>query len=540
MGYKIGIDFGTTNTIISFMKDDKLEPFFYGGVGRPGIREYLPSCIAYDKNGDCVVGGLAIERMRNSPHTTFYENFKMLLPTKNKDDWKKCGWPNTITPIEATRKYFEKLLIDKKGTCFKREIGEIDGVVISIPQFWYKKSLANPGAVNLSRIIKEDLGLPLIRLISEPVAATMFCAYEHKRAVKKPLQGNILVCDMGGGTFDVSLCSIKENSRVEVLEFDGNGQKGIGAAGVYFDKEVVKRAYEKAEGKEIDQNSTEFFDLLKAFEELKISMSIQGTTRNRIFQVEQVASYKQTLDIYTFCRNYKVFYDMLIEAFKPVKEGINRVLSVIKKYLKNNEISFDHLIIVGGFGQYYLVQRAILDFWGIPFTGDPRFNSRLNTQNGLFAISYGASLLANDKIPYPLEKYMHSHGIFAHREEPGKLIKTKYEIISAGSPVDDFLTGQFAKYLGEEVGFRVNTIDGKIPSIEYYMDYEGKGDIIKQELNHVRLPDDMLSKRHYKVGLLLDKSNLAYLIIEDSDGNRLQKEIGEAFPSLLQKSAGDN
>src|SRR5690606_8584876 len=124
------------------------------------------------------------------------------------------------------------------------EIGNIDGIVVSVPQAWMTRQPNHQGRPKLEKIIKEKLGLPMIQLISEPVAAAAYYSHWYNNEYKTPFQGNILVCDMGGGTFDVTLCKLDEN-KVEVLGNDGNGIAELGKAGVYFDTKLLQLAYKR-------------------------------------------------------------------------------------------------------------------------------------------------------------------------------------------------------------------------------------------------------------------------------------------------------
>ena len=149
-----------------------------------------------------------------------------------------------------------------------------------MPEIW-QRDIYNLGRERLQELIKKDLGLEkqLIQLVSEPIAAASYYAWEMQRRAQEkntnPFQGNLLVCDMGGGTFDVSLCRIYSNNKIEVLYFDGEGDKGLESAGVAFDKNIVQIAYQKQFGEQIQENDSKFIRLLREFENVKIDLSKQ-------------------------------------------------------------------------------------------------------------------------------------------------------------------------------------------------------------------------------------------------------------------------
>lgn len=214
MTYNIGLDFGTTNSILSYMENGNLTCFKYNM-----IEEYIPSFIAYE-DGFIEIGNAARHTASQNLKIESYGNFKMRLPLKDSDFAKY--FQNGKTPMEVTADYLKELLLNRESQSFTKERGNIVGIVVSVPEIW-QRDIYNLGRERLRGLI-EQLGLPLIQLVSEPVAAASYYTHEvQKQAENNDQQffiGNLLVCDMGGGTFDVSLCHISGQKKVEVLHFE--------------------------------------------------------------------------------------------------------------------------------------------------------------------------------------------------------------------------------------------------------------------------------------------------------------------------------
>lgn len=270
----IGLDFGTTNSTISYLESESIEAFQYGG---PGGQRYIPSFITYldEEEEELEVGSAARASATYRKDVESYANFKMYLPLPESEF--SNHFKNNRTPISVTANYLKEILTSSENEySFEEQEGKISKIVVSVPEIWHR-DIKNTGRERLQKIIKESLGFgdKLVQLVSEPVAAAAYYVWKDKKrenvSEQKVFSGNLLVCDMGGGTFDVSLCRVSKDSSVEVLYFDGQGDKGLECAGVAFDRNCVKAAYFKKHGKHISESDPKFRTLLSAFEGLKIA-----------------------------------------------------------------------------------------------------------------------------------------------------------------------------------------------------------------------------------------------------------------------------
>ncbi len=535
MGYRIGLDFGTTNSTLSYIdQSGNIETFRYPG---PAGTDYIPSCVAFTKNRNSEVTRIGREALRvaGSEGTEFYKDMKMVLP-RPENERQRLGWGGKKDPEDVIVEYLKRILLsEKRGDySFKKEIGNIEGIVVSVPQAWITRQPNHLGRPKLEKIIKDRLGLPLVQLISEPVAAAAYYGYWHKAEHKRSFKGNILVCDMGGGTFDVTLCKLDEN-RVEVLANDGNGISELGKAGVYFDTKLLQIAYQRSDkNKELQPGTNVFYELYKRLQEYKVDCA-QFITDN-IQTATMHPSYSKRLPIIEsplVCYMHEVE-----EAFSEVKHGIENVL---RRFLNLNHLEakeakgeiisdedkthIDGVILVGGFNEFELTRQTIKKFLVENkkyITGDLNFIEEVNSRMAAKAISFGATLIAND-IVHVEEIYPHTVGIVlewrlinANEDDEIKLINKKSYIplIMGKNKIGKYKAPFFHNsYL---LAFEPH------PRLTIYIK-PGSGDnIAEKEIPRtldINLPNFKLENR-WQVGMKLDDSQIAYIVFKDEIDNK--------------------
>ena len=170
MGYKIGMDFGTTNSTVAYINPDtkQVEAFKYPPVA--GF-EYIPSCVAYGEDHQAFIGAAATSGYLNGEAGLLCSNMKMILPMP-PEKRREVAWTRSKSPEDSITDYLQHILTvsgqDAPG--FTSQKGAIDALVLSVPHVWAK----DPGHIGrsaLQSIVRERLKLNLIQLISEPVAA---------------------------------------------------------------------------------------------------------------------------------------------------------------------------------------------------------------------------------------------------------------------------------------------------------------------------------------------------------------------------------
>jgi molecular chaperone DnaK len=517
MSYSIGLDFGTTNSIISYLDKGELTTYKYGSPGSQ--QEYIPSFVAYEED-DIEIGQAAKITKSNDTNVESYGNFKMQLPEK---ELKSNGHKD---PIQVTKDYLQQILIDDIHS-FQQQWGKIEGLVVSVPEIW-QRDISNLGRERLQKILRQDLGLPLQQLVSEPVAAAAYYAWQVNSGTLQPFTGNLLVCDIGGGTFDISLCRLSGDNKVRVLYFDGEGNKGLEFAGVAFDRRCVQIAYKTQHGEAIDESSSKFLSLLNQFEQVKISKhgKIQKMSQNYI---DSPDAYGEK-DAYVF-GDYKITMAQLWEAFSPIREGIEKAMNRVKTWSQENGENIDRVLPVGGFSQFPFVKYAIAQSLGLQ-EGDSRMDSQFNFTSNAYAIAYGACLIANGYID-PEEKYVHTVGIVVTREGENS------ESLSAETVTPEYLTlipGNTSLSELSEPQFHQQPLVAFEPSftIPIWIDPLSRGKRRKMNTpDRITLPNYSQQARYW-VGMRVNRSQVAYLVIEEvRSQKRVEYELGNIIGEML-------
>ena len=511
----VGMDFGTTNSTVSVFKNGEPELFML-----PGSGHYVPSVVAYDEDGEFEIGIHALESALNDPDSyELYRYFKIFLPMRNLGEIKNHGWPGDRLPEDVTKDYLFKLLLDKNyQLSFIANKGNIEKFVLTVPEVW-QKNPSNLGAVKLKQIVK-SLGLPLVQLLSEPVAAAAYYTWKERQKDRK-FEGVLLVCDVGGGTFDVSLVNATLD-KIEVIYHEGNGTDRLGKAGVAYDTEVVRRL--------LSSNAPNFDEALYRFESQKINNFTNPKQIERF--LKRLKSNLTDLPLFNFKvgdQTYKVNAQILLDSFRPIQDGLYKVLNKIKSYLTKENIEIDRLVIVGGFGRFVLVRDAIREFFQFR-ENDPRYvKGHVTYEDSYYAISYGASLVAEGAIEIS-EKYRHTVGlkVFDIKKKKHRAIK----LIKAGTPIDKLQSPVFfVGENGEQFVFQFIQDSGPTIQATFLIWIDGKGEPIERK---IKLDVKGISfNAKYRLGMKVDNSNILWVIFEDKNGWRIEQNIGTLIEPII-------
>ncbi len=523
MTFKIGMDFGTTNSTVSYINaSGRPEAFRFPG---PEGNEYIPSCAAYEADGNIHIGRAALDFAGDS-EVLFCSNLKMILPLK-KSEQSAYGWPGKKSPEEVIADYLRHLLSlpDGESGSFISQKGEISGLVLSVPHVW-AKGMDHAGRSRLQDIVQEKLKRPLIRLISEPVAAAAYYAWQYQKENPRPFCGNLLICDMGGGTFDVTLCRV-EPGKVEELYNDGNGRSAMGRAGVRFDRRLIwEKLREKAEN--IAEDSPEYYEIYNKLQDYKANHHPK-ITQSIINAVEEPDLREKPI---LRAGKYTFHYQDIKTAFQDIDIGITDVMQRFRKTVDEKGFPIDAVFFCGGFAQFYPVRQSICKSLGMK-NGDTRLIRDEKKEISRFAISYGAALVANDLISVE-ERYEHSIGIEGYTlcstGTSGEFMRKecRIPIIIGGKTLSEYEKVRFAEY---EV-----RAHNESPDVIIYADPESKNRIVKEKLPeslNIRLPNAAFPGNRWKVGMRINKSKVVYLVLEDTQGNRAEYELGDIIRKIF-------
>ncbi|MCL2859520.1 MAG: molecular chaperone DnaK [Oscillospiraceae bacterium] len=325
MSKVIGIDLGTTNSCVAVMEGG--EPVV---IPNPEGNRTTPSVVAFSKNGERLVGQIAKRQAVTNPdHTVMSIKRDMGTDKKVKIDG------DNFSPQEISAMILQKLKTDAENYLGQK----ITQAVITVPAYFsdaQRQATKDAGKI---------AGLEVLRIINEPTAAALAFGMEKESADKK-----IMVYDLGGGTFDVSILEIDEGV-FEVLSTSGNNKLG----GDDFDERIMNYlvdTFKKDQGIDLKADKMAMQRLKEAAEKAKIELSgVQQTNINLPFITADSAGPKH-LDI-TLTR--AKFEDLIRDLVDKTIEPVNQAL----KDANLTAAEIDQVLLVGGSTRVPMVQEAV-------------------------------------------------------------------------------------------------------------------------------------------------------------------------------------
>ena len=324
MAKVIGIDLGTTNSCFAVMEGG--EPTVI--TNQEGART-TPSVVGFAKNGERLVGQLAKRQAVSNPENTII-SIKRHMGT----DYKVNVEGKSYTPQEISAMILQKIKADAEA-----HLGEpVKQAVITVPAYFtdsQRQATKDAGTV---------AGLEVLRIINEPTAAAL--AY----GVDKGEDGKILVFDLGGGTFDVSILELGEGV-FEVLATSGNNHLG----GDDFDQRIMDyliSEFKKETGIDLSNDKLADQRLKEAAEKAKIELSGVASTQINLPFITADATGPKHLDVTLTRAKFDELTRDLVEA----------TIEPTRKAMKDAGLSasdIDKVLLVGGSTRIPAVQDAI-------------------------------------------------------------------------------------------------------------------------------------------------------------------------------------
>ncbi len=514
----IGLDFGTTNSILSFYNRNTDYVETYKLTGNSGAN-YIPSVVALEEE-EVSIGESAKNDIDNE-YAKVYSRFKILLNLTDKEKLKEHGYEDK-TPEEITTLYL-KTLIDNYKT--DHNLDTIDGLVLTIPEIWLKDDYASRSV--LKRIMK-NLNLPLKRLVSEPVAAGAYFLHNYEKEMQKKFDGHLLVFDYGGGTLDVSLLETHKNS-IKVLERTGMGKDEhfSGRAGVAFDEKVVRTMCAEKASK-LGKN---YRALLNDFERKKIETSekhekyilnyMEETNKNRrIFKLTCYDNNDEHLGM------GEIMASNLVNAFKALDKDIHSILQEISTSFRKHGVETENsdkfrVVMVGGFSNFYLAKRSVKSFFHAD-DNDRRFKTHFKADDIALAISKGAALIAEDVISID-ETYPATLELVVQR----LVANTKEKLYAEEECIPIFKEGDIVRTHKVNYIEKLISIAGEI-TLTFHNGIKGMNFEIKIGKDARELyPLYTRKSNKWKIGFSIDENSFIYIHIKDIYDNEIKTELGD-------------
>ena len=330
MSKVIGIDLGTTNSVVSVMEGG--EPTV---ITNPEGSRITPSVVGFTKTGERLVGQLAKRQAVSNPDRTI-SSIKRHMGEKNYtvtiDD-------KSYTPPEISAMILQKLKADAEAY-----LGEkVDKAVITVPAYF------NDSQRQATKDAGQIAGLDVLRIINEPTAAAL--AY----GIDKDETQTVLVFDLGGGTFDVSIMDI-EDGVFEVRATNGDTHLG----GDDFDQAVMNwivEEFEKENGIDLSADKMSAQRVIEAAEKAKIELSNMVSTNINLPFITADASGPKHLDLtLTRAKFDELTADLVERTMVPTRKAMEDA------GISSSEIT--KVLMVGGSSRIPAVQEAVRKYLG--------------------------------------------------------------------------------------------------------------------------------------------------------------------------------
>jgi molecular chaperone DnaK len=352
MGKTIGIDLGTTNSCMAVLEGGEPTVIENAEGGRT-----TPSVVAFTNGGERLVGTVAKRQAVTNPENTIF-SIKRFMGRKEAEvrdeeaivPYKVKAGPNGDVRVEAQGKEFSPpeisaMILQKLKSDAEAYLGEtVDKAVITVPAYF------NDDQRQATKDAGQVAGLEVLRIINEPTAAAL--AY----GLDKEADQTVLVFDLGGGTFDVSVLEIGDGV-FEVKSTAGDNHLG----GDNFDKAIVDwliSEFKRDQGIDLGADKMALQRLYEAAEKAKIELSTTQETQINLPFITADASGPKHLDTRL---NRAKLNELTADLLKRVEHPVRQALEDAKD---KGVATVDHVVLVGGMTRMPAVQERVKELTG--------------------------------------------------------------------------------------------------------------------------------------------------------------------------------
>ncbi|GAB4302402.1 MAG: molecular chaperone DnaK [Methylophaga sp.] len=358
MGKIIGIDLGTTNSCVAVMEDGKARVI----ENSEGDRT-TPSIVAFTKDNEVLVGQSAKRQAVTNPKNTLF-GIKRLIGRKFKEDVVQRdidmvpyqiteadngdAWVSVNDKKMAPPEISARVLMKMKKTAEEFLGEEVTEAVVTVPAYF------NDSQRQATKDAGKIAGLEVKRIINEPTAAALAYGMDKKRG-----DSTVVVYDLGGGTFDVSIIEIADiegEHQFEVLATNGDTFLG----GEDFDQRIIDylvEEFKKDQGVDLANDPLALQRLKDAAEKAKIELSSSQQTDINLPYITADASGPKHMEIrLTRAKLESLVEDLITRSLEPCKMALKDA------GLSTSEI--DDVILVGGQTRMPKVQEAVKEMFG--------------------------------------------------------------------------------------------------------------------------------------------------------------------------------
>jgi len=347
----IGIDLGTTNSVVAVMEGNEPKVI----VNAEGSR-LTPSVVAFTKSGERLVGQVAKRQAVTNPENTVF-SIKRFMGRKYEEvneemkmvPYKVTRAPNGDARVEVQGKLYSPpeisaMILQKLKQAAEDYLGEkVDRAVITVPAYF------NDSQRQATKDAGEIAGLKVERLVNEPTAAALAYGLDKKK------DETIAVYDFGGGTFDISILEVGEGV-VEVKSTNGDTHLG----GDNIDQRLIDwiiDEFKKDQGIDLSKDKMALQRLKEAAEKAKIELSsTMSTDINLPFITADQSGPKHLNMALTRAKFEQLIGDIVNKTMGPLKQALADAGMQPK--------DIDEVVLVGGSTRIPMVQKVVQDYFG--------------------------------------------------------------------------------------------------------------------------------------------------------------------------------
>ncbi|BHF71397.1 78 kDa glucose-regulated protein [Sparganum proliferum] len=374
-GTVVGIDLGTTYSCVGVFKNGRVEI-----IANDQGNRITPSYVAFSATNERLIGDAAKNQLTSNPENTLFDAKRLIGREFSDPEVQSDIKRYPFKVIEKNRKPYLEVNVGGEVKAFApeeisamvlghmKQIAEaylgtkVTHAVVTVPAYFndaQRQSTKDAGVI---------AGLNVLRIINEPTAAAIAYGLDKKEGEK-----NILVFDLGGGTFDVSLMTI-DNGVFEVLATSGDTHLG----GEDFDHRVIEyflKLYKKKTGKDASKDTRAVQKLRREVEKAKRTLSTEHSVTVEVDDFFEGNDFSETL-------TRALFEELNSALFRETIKPVQKVMD--DSDLKKSDI--DEIVLVGGSTRIPKIQQLVKDFF------DGKEPSRgINPDE---AVAYGAAVQA--------------------------------------------------------------------------------------------------------------------------------------------------
>ncbi|RIJ36801.1 Fe-S protein assembly chaperone HscA [Pontibacter oryzae] len=364
----VGIDLGTTNSLVAYIHPEDKKPIAINDQGRGTI---VPSVVHFTQQGDTIVGTEAKDYLLSDPANTIY-SVKRLLGKSYRDLGEHKDYfgykiidddSEGLVKIRVQDKFYSPIELSAEILKELRERAEhalktpVNRAVITVPAYF------NDSQRQATRDAGKLAGLEVLRIVNEPTAA----ALAYGIGIDPNEEKTVAVYDLGGGTFDISILSIHQGI-FEVLSTNGDTYLG----GDDFDRAIINHWI---------QNNELIADTVNQDKHLSQELRLKAEEAKRTLSVQEV--YTSTIDGRIDCHLERHTFETLIA---PI---VARTIESCRQAMGDAKLEaaqIDAVIMVGGSTRVPMVYEAVSEFFGKPA------NNNLNPDE---VVALGAAIQAD-------------------------------------------------------------------------------------------------------------------------------------------------